>query len=59
MSTEKEGWALPPTQKRFHYFRNGGSLCGRYDESMSEPAMFNPEPELCCRECFKRKMREQ
>jgi len=25
------GWHMPPNAKKFHYFENGRSLCGRYD----------------------------
>ena len=25
-----EGWKRPPFSERFHYFRNGESLCGKY-----------------------------
>ena len=25
------GWHMPPSARKFHYFENGRSLCGRYD----------------------------
>lgn len=28
--TQTEGWYGPPTSRRFHYFRNGRSLCGKW-----------------------------
>ncbi len=57
---EKEnGWRMPYSGKRFHYFRNGVSLCRKYDGFMSIPA-YNGEPHetICCRQCFRKLMRE-
>lgn len=53
-----EGWEMGPFSIRFHYFRNGISLCGRYHTEATVLRYEDPRVDLCCRECAKRKLRE-
>lgn len=58
MNGRPEGWALITNRGvRFHYFRNGQSLCGRYKQNIALRTE-NPQKEFCCRECYKLRMRE-
>ncbi len=59
MNERPEGWELATDGGvRFHYFRNGSSLCDRHKSGVVAFRSEQPQKELCCRECYKRKMRE-
>ena len=34
MEKQSEGWLWLPTVARYHYFRNGKSLCGKHTTTM-------------------------
>lgn len=54
-----EGWDVPlDASVRYHYFRRGKSLCGKFlkDRLRGQPEM--PQENYCCRECLKRKRKE-
>mgnify|MGYP007066790196 FL=1 len=53
-----EGWKRPPFSERFHYFRNGESLCGKYKIETRAVRDEAPRTEFCCRQCFQKLMRE-
>ena len=59
MNGRPEGWELIANRGvRFHYFRNGQSLCGRHNSENIALRTENPQKEFCCRECHKLRMRE-
>lgn len=54
-----EGWDIPPDASvRYHYFRRGKSLCGKYLRDHLRDPEEQPNERFCCRECLKRKRRE-
>lgn len=64
MHAEKEGWVHLSNDRRWHYFRMGRSLCGRYGLKPSGAYLFEadgePSPEdcaLCRRKLEKEKKR--
>ena len=59
MATSDEGWAEPTKSRKYHYFRNGRSLCGRWgffgELQGDEPYA---KSECDCRECWRRREKE-
>ncbi|MEG1912774.1 MAG: hypothetical protein RR091_09830 [Cloacibacillus sp.] len=53
-----EGWERSPFSGRFHYFRNGESLCGKHKIETLAVRDEAPLKEFCCRQCFLKLMRE-
>lgn len=54
-----EGWDIPPDASvRYHYFRYGKSLCGKYFKERLRTLDKEPNEDYCCRECLKRKRKE-
>ena len=59
MPVTKEGWQMPIRNKRFHYFVEGKSLCGRrtlssYNNTLSQDTG-NEEPlKDDCKSCFRK-----
>ncbi len=51
------GWAQPINSKKFHYFREGRSLCGKWlylSSALDDDTEKTDSPDDC-RECLKRR----
>lgn len=53
-----EGWAMPINSKRFHFFSDSRSLCGKWmflakDLDADDPSTTMPRSDDC-KECFRR-----
>jgi hypothetical protein len=62
MSTEtqaREGWGCPPASRKFHYFREGMSLCGKWGFAFHLPLEQGQDDHSeNCADCKRRRAKE-
>jgi len=56
---EIQGWAMPFESRRFHFFVDGRSLCGRWGSFLMAPEAFMPDApnvdsDRDCKACARR-----
>ena len=59
---KSEGWTWLWNARKFHYFRDGQSLCGRWMLLVKESEDFNPSDDFGspdnCKACEKKRLKE-